>query len=97
MQGRDLKMVAVRSVGKKNVMAVTPQYLSVDDASVVTGLSVWTIRRWCYVGKLASVKAGKRLLVPVCALEEFMAAHLRPAVSEPASVFEPGSSIAKSA
>lgn len=97
LKTRETNMDLTKLAHGKNALRVTPQYLSVDDASIVTGLSAWTIRRWCYAGKLSSVKAGKRLLVPVCALEEFMAAHLRPCVSEPATVSELAGSVAKSA
>jgi predicted site-specific integrase-resolvase len=46
-----------------------------------TGLSVWTWRRWAYDGKIASVKAGKRLLIPASEVERIMREGLRPALA----------------
>jgi hypothetical protein len=46
-----------------------------------TGLSVWTWRRWAYDGKIASVKAGKRLLIPASEVERILNEGLRPALT----------------
>lgn len=58
------------------------RYVSARDAATLTGLSEWTLRRWCYAGKLASVKAGTRLLIPVAELEQFLNERLRPRASK---------------
>ncbi len=62
------------------------RYLSVQEASEVTGLSPWTWRTWAYAGKVASVKAGaaksSRLLIPLAEVERVMSEGYRPAVAE---------------
>lgn len=59
------------------------------DAAELTGLSPWTLRRWCSAGRLASVKMPNtpkgRVLIPTSALDALIAAGFRPAraVTEP--------------
>ena len=55
--------------------------LSVAEAEIMTGVSRWTWRRWAYDGKVASVKLGKRLLVPAAEVERMIAEGTRPAVA----------------
>ena len=62
--------MAVREMPQK-------KYLSLDEASAITSLSQWTLRRLCYSGALTSTKVKARLLIPVQALEDFMAANTR--------------------
>ncbi len=47
-----------------------------------TGLSPWTWRRWAYEGKVASIKVGRRLLIPRSEIERVLAEGLRPAVAK---------------
>lgn len=55
--------------------------LSVAEAEIMTGVSRWTWRRWAYDGKVASVKLGKRLLVPAAEVERLVAEGTRPATA----------------
>ena len=55
------------------------RHVGVNDAHDISGLSPWTWRRWAYDGKIASVKAGRRLLIPVSEIERVMREGLRPA------------------
>jgi len=55
-------------------------YLGVAEAEALTGISRWTWRRWCYDGKLSSVKLGRRLLIPASEIERLVAAGTRPAL-----------------
>ena len=63
-------------------IGVERQYVSVQEASQITGLSPWTWRQWAYSGKVASVKAGKgqraRLLIPLAEIHRVMSEGLRP-------------------
>lgn len=59
---------------------VEPEYVGVADAEATTGLSRWTWRAWAYSGKIASVKAGRRLLIPVAEIRRIMAEGTRPRV-----------------
>lgn len=58
------------------------QLLSVYDAGAVLGLSPWTIRQWCYTGKIASHKIGSRLMVSYEAIDQLLRESLRPRVQE---------------
>ena len=57
----------------------TEQYLSPKQAAAETSLNPWTIRRMCYSGRIASVKCGRRLLVPHSELIRVLAEGYRPA------------------
>jgi excisionase family DNA binding protein len=56
------------------------EYLGVAEAESMTGVSRWTWRRWAYDGKIASVKLGKRLVIPASEIERLVAANTRPAL-----------------
>ena len=60
--------------------AITPEYVGVDQAELMSGLSRWTWRHYAYAGKIASVKAGKRLLIPVSEIRRLMNEGYRPAL-----------------
>jgi len=62
------------------VMKVEPQYLGVSEAETLTGVSKWTWRRWAYDGKVASVKLGKRLLIPTTEIDRLVAENTRPSL-----------------
>jgi len=59
---------------------VRPKYLRVDQAELMSGVSRWTWRRWAYTNKIASVKAGKRLLIPIAEFDRVMTEGYRPAL-----------------
>ena len=61
---------------------LTTEYLGVAEAEQVTGVSRWTWRRWAYDGKVASVKLGKRLLIPTSEIERLVAENTRPSLPE---------------
>jgi excisionase family DNA binding protein len=58
------------------------QLLGVAEAEALTGISKWTWRRWSYDGKIASVKLGKRLLIPVSEIERLVIENTRPRLPE---------------
>jgi excisionase family DNA binding protein len=64
----------------------TQQYLGVDEAGVMTGMSAWFWRRKAYNGTVSSVKFGRRLLIPRAEIERFIHENTRPRV--PGSVAE---------
>lgn len=59
---------------------VERKFLSVNECEIVSGLSRWTWRRYCYMGRVASVKVGPRLLIPIEEVDRIMQAGLRPAL-----------------
>lgn len=59
---------------------VETEYLSVKDAELMTGRSRWSWRRDAYEGKIASVKLGASLLLPLSEVRRLIAENTRPAV-----------------
>jgi excisionase family DNA binding protein len=57
---------------------VSAEYWGVAEAEALTGVSRWTWRRWAYDGKVASVKLGKRLLIPRAEITRLVSENLRP-------------------
>ena len=44
-------------------------------------ISVWTARQWAYRGKIASCKAGKRLLIPASEVTRLIDENTRPRIA----------------
>jgi hypothetical protein len=61
---------------------VQPEYVTVDDAAIMTGVSARTWRQRAYTGQVASVKDTRRLLIPVSEVRRWMSERERPAVSQ---------------
>jgi excisionase family DNA binding protein len=68
-------------VARRWDMTVRKDFLGVAEAEEMTGISRWTWRRWAYDGKIASVKMGKRLLIPTSELERLVTENLRPRIA----------------
>jgi hypothetical protein len=62
---------------------VKADYLGVADAEALTGVSRWTWRRWAYVGRVASVKLGKRLLIPSAEITRLVEENTHPRLADP--------------
>jgi predicted site-specific integrase-resolvase len=62
------------------------EYLGVNEAEALSGVSRWTWRRWAYDGKVASVKLGKRLLIPSSEIARLIAENTRPRALEHGTV-----------
>lgn len=56
----------------------TAEWLSVDQLEAISGISVWTWRRWAQTGKIASHKVSTRLLISRSEFERLMQESLRP-------------------
>ena len=61
---------------------IEPDYVGVETAEAMTDRSRWSWRKDAYSGKIASVKIGRRLLIPKSEIERVMREGLRPAVAE---------------
>lgn len=57
---------------------VEPELVSVQGAETMTGRSRWSWRRDAYEGRIASVKLGTRLLIPVSEIRRVIAENTRP-------------------
>ena len=64
------------------VRVAKADYLGVVDAETLTGVSRWTWRRWAYDGRVASVKLGKRLLIPSAEIARRVAENTRPRIAD---------------
>ncbi len=64
------------------VAKVEPEYVSVQGAETMTGRSRWSWRRDAYEGKIASVKLGVKLLIPISEIRRVIAENTRPAVQQ---------------
>jgi predicted site-specific integrase-resolvase len=58
----------------------SPQQAREAALEELTGVSRWTWRRWACEGKVASVKLGNRLLIPVSECERLVKEGMRPAL-----------------
>jgi excisionase family DNA binding protein len=59
-----------------------PLLHSVKKAGELLGLSPWTIRQWCYTGRIASHKIGTRLMVSQDSIDQLLSDSLRPRVED---------------
>ena len=74
-----MKQITPKPPQVANAKEVRPKYLRVDQAELMSGVSRWTWRRWAYTNKIASVKAGKRQLIPIVEFDRVMSEGYRPA------------------
>lgn len=61
-----------------DVPAYEVKAVGVKRAAAMSDLSTWTWRRWAYTGKVASIKAGTRLLIPLSEVHRVLKEGLRP-------------------
>jgi hypothetical protein len=60
---------------------IEPEYVDVRGAETMTGRSRWSWRRDAYDGRIASVKLGCKLLIPISEIRRVIAAGSRPRVT----------------
>ena len=65
------------------ITRVEPEFVSVQGAETLTGRSRWSWRRDAYDGKIASVKLGAKLLIPIAEIRRVIAENTRPRKMEP--------------
>ncbi len=58
-----------------DVESVAQRYLSLKGAAQYTSLSYYNLREMCYLRKLPSIKVGKRILIEIADLDEFLQAR----------------------
>ncbi len=61
---------------------IEPEYVSVQSAETMTGRSRWSWRRDAYQGKIASVKIGAKLLIPISEVRRVIAENTRPRLQD---------------
>ncbi len=62
----------------KSERRIEPELLGVAEAEAMTGRSRWSWRRDCYSGAIASVKIGRRLLLPIEEIRRVISEGTRP-------------------
>lgn len=50
----------------------------VKNAAQRLGISIWTLRKKAYIGKIRSVKIGAKLLIPESEIERLITEGMRP-------------------
>ena len=60
------------------IAKVEPELVSVQGAEIMTGRSRWSWRRDAYEGKIASVKIGAKLLIPIAEVRRVIQENTRP-------------------
>ena len=60
------------------IAKVETEYVSVQGAETMTGRSRWSWRRDAYDGRIASVKLGAKLLIPIAEIRRVIAENTRP-------------------
>ena len=58
-----------------DVESVAQRYLSLKGAAQYTSLSYYNLREMCYLRRLPSIKVGKRILIEIADLDEFLQAR----------------------
>jgi hypothetical protein len=61
---------------------IEQEYAGMADLEMMTGRSRWSWRRDCYSGAIASVKIGRRLLVPISEVRRVMDENTRPRLKD---------------
>ena len=72
--------MSVRKLKIAMAESVQPEYVSVDQAEILTGVSRWTWRAYAYKGAVESCKVGARLLIPIAEIRRVIAEGRRPRV-----------------
>jgi hypothetical protein len=62
------------------IAKIEPELVSVQSAEIMTGRSRWSWRRDAYAGRIASVKIGAKLLIPIAEIRRVIAENTRPAL-----------------
>lgn len=57
---------------------IEPEYVGVETAEAMTDRSRWSWRKDAYSGRIASVKLGRRLLIPVSEIQRVIQEGMRP-------------------
>ena len=58
--------------------AIRRRMIGVAPAAEALGISVWTLRNWCYRGKCSSHKIGDRLMLDEAEIDRIMTEGERP-------------------
>jgi hypothetical protein len=64
------------------IAKVETELVSVQSAEIMTGRSRWSWRRDAYEGKIASVKLGAKLLIPIAEVRRVIAENTRPRLQD---------------
>ncbi len=74
--------MGIRQRKKEMAATVRPEFCSVDEAQILTGISRWTWRDYAREGKIDSLKVGARLLIPLSEIRRVLEEGYRPRVPQ---------------
>jgi helix-turn-helix protein len=77
-------IVGIRQRKKELAATVQPEFVSVDEAEILTGISRWTWRDYAREGKIDSTKVGARVLVPLREIRRLLEESYRPRIPQKA-------------
>jgi len=63
-----------------DVESVAQRYISLKGAAQYTSLSYYNLREMCYLRRLPSIKVGKRILIEITDLDEYLQARKEAAI-----------------
>lgn len=66
------------------IHTIVREFVSFKEAKAITGISDWAYREWADNGKIATVKVGHRVLIPVSEIQRLLSEGLRPALKKSA-------------
>jgi hypothetical protein len=64
------------------IAKVETELVSVQSAEIMTGRSRWSWRRDAYEGRIASVKIGAKLLIPISEVRRVISENTRPRLQD---------------
>ena len=67
-----------RADTRRMAETVQPEFASVDQCEIISGVSKWTWRSYAYHGKIESYKIGSRLLIPLAEVRRVLTEGRRP-------------------
>ena len=74
----------MRGTGKQSssdqslTLEVGRELITIKEFARLLSISVWAARKWAYAGKIASVKLGSRLQIPIREVARIINDNLRP-------------------
>ena len=74
--------MGIRQRKKEMAATVQPEFVSVDEAQILTGISRWTWRDYVREGKIDSNRVGTRILVPLREIRRVLEEGYRPRIPQ---------------
>ena len=76
------RMITKSQPRAADVESVAQRYISLKGAAQYTSLSYYNLREMCYLRRLPSIKVGKRILIEIADLDEYLQARKETAIGD---------------